>query len=281
MIASPKVKTDSIFYDIFQSYPSFFFELIGNTSPRSSTYNFVSQAVKQSRFEIDGIFIPPIYASDLPIYFAEFQGYRDRKKNLYSGFFAEIFLYLDDYTPVNDWRGIMIFTEKRLDPGLPLQYQDFKNSPRFTRIYLDELEPQVTDKSLGLSVIRLVGVRENIAAEQARILIERAKQQAPDLNFQRAIIELIETVIVYKFPDLGRKEIEDMLGLNDLKNTKVYQEALKEGEDRGEQRGEQQGEHKNKLAVAAKLLNRGMPIEDIAEITELEIEQVRQIANQK
>ncbi len=262
------MKTDSIFYEIFQTFPNFFFELIGNTSPRTSTYNFLSQEVKQTRFQIDGIFIPPIYASDLPIYFAEFQGYKDRKKNLYQGFFAEIFLYLGDYDPVNDWRGILIFTEKRLDPGLPIQYEDFKNSPRFTRIYLDQLDPQVADKSLPLSVLRLIGVRENIAGQQARILIDRAKQEAPNLDFQRAIIELIETVIVYKFPDIGRKEIENMLGLNDLKNTKVYQEAL------------QEGGHREKLAMAAKLLNLGMTVDQVAEITELEIEQVRQIANQ-
>ncbi|MBW4603807.1 MAG: DUF2887 domain-containing protein [Calothrix sp. FI2-JRJ7] len=122
----------------------------------------------------------------------------------------------------------------------------------------------------------MIGVRENIVAQQARILIDRAKQEAPDLDFQRAIIELIETVIVYKFPDMGRKEIEDMLGLNDLKNTKVYQEALEEGGEIGEKRGEQ----KTKLAMAAKLLNLGMAVEQVVEITELEIEQVRQIANQ-
>ncbi|GJD18530.1 hypothetical protein RIVM261_034860 [Rivularia sp. IAM M-261] len=278
------MKTDSIFYEIFQTFPEFFFELIGNTSPRASTYSFLSQEVKQTRFQIDGIFIPPIYASNLPIYFAEFQGYKDQKKNIYQGFFAEIFLYLDDYTPVNDWRGILIFTEKRLDPGLPIQYEDFKNSPRFTKIYLDQLDPQVTEKSLSLSVLRLVGVKENIAGQQARILIDRAKREAPNLNFQRAIIELIETVIVYKFPDIGRKEIEDMLGLNDLKNTKVYQEALKEGEDigekRGEKRGKQLGKQETKLAMAAKLLNLGMTVDQVAEITELEIEQVRQIASQ-
>ncbi|BAZ17341.1 hypothetical protein NIES4071_92190 [Calothrix sp. NIES-4071] len=68
-----------------------------------------------------------------------------------------------------------------------------------------------------------------------------------------------------------------MLRLSDLKNTKVYQEALKEGEELGEHRGEQ----KAKLAVAAKLLNRDMAVKYVAEITELEIEQVRQIAKQK
>lgn len=68
-----------------------------------------------------------------------------------------------------------------------------------------------------------------------------------------------------------------MLKLSDLKNTKLYQEALSEGEELGEQRGE----HKAKLAMAPKLLNYGMTVEDVAEITELKIEQVRQIVSQK
>ncbi|OKH42448.1 hypothetical protein NIES2101_32955 [Calothrix sp. HK-06] len=76
---------------------------------------------------------------------------------------------------------------------------------------------------------------------------------------------------------MGRKEIENMSRLSYLKHTKVYQEALREGEELGEQKGEQ----KAKLAMAPKLLDYGMTVEDVAEIAELEIEQVRQIASQK
>lgn len=77
--------------------------------------------------------------------------------------------------------------------------------------------------------------------------------------------------------NLGRKEIENMPRFSYLKHTKFYQEAFKEGEELAEQRGEQ----KAKLAMAPRLLNHGMTVEEVAEIMELEIEQVRQIANQK
>jgi predicted transposase YdaD len=36
-------------------------------------------------------------------------------------------------------------------------------------------------------------------------------------------------IVVYKFPQLSREEIERMLGLSELKETKVYQEAFQEG----------------------------------------------------
>jgi len=105
------VRTDSLFYQLFQTAPAVVLELIGNPSPRASTYSFVSQEVKQSSFRIDGILVPPPYASDLPIYFVEAQGYRDTQGDLYPGLFSEIFLYLNDYRPVNDWRAVLIFTQ--------------------------------------------------------------------------------------------------------------------------------------------------------------------------
>lgn len=58
-----------------------------------------------------------------------------------------------------------------------------------------------------------------------------------------------------------------MLGLNELKQTKVYQEALEEGEIKGRLQG--------KLEVVVPLLERGFAVEVIAEILGLEIEQVR------
>jgi len=80
---------------------------------------------------------------------------------------------------------------------------------------------------------------------------------------QREIIELIYTVFVYKFPKLSREEIETMLGLSELKQTKVYQEAVEEGEQRGEL--------KAKLEMVPVLLELGMTVEQIAARLGLEV----------
>ena len=66
-------------------------------------------------------------------------------------------------------------------------------------------------------------------------------EQENDPEIQEQVLELIETVLVYKFPKLSRQEIEAMFTYSDLKQTRVYQEAREEGELRGEQRGEQRG----------------------------------------
>lgn len=72
---------------------------------------------------------------------------------------------------------------------------------------------------------------------------------------------------VYKFPELGRQEIEAMLGLEELKQTKVYQEALEEGRLEG------------KLAAVPLLLQAGIPCEQIAQELDLDINTVRQVAS--
>jgi len=179
------LRTDSLFYQLFQIYPTILFELIDNLLPRASTYSFLSQEVKQTSFRIDGIFLPPSYATDLPIYFVEFQGYRDLNGDLYPSFFSEIFLYLNDYRPANDWRGILIFTKRRLDPSLPLHYQDFASSPRLQRIYLDQLRGEVADISFGLGLLQLIGVKEDTAPETARQIIEKAQRELTDATEQQ------------------------------------------------------------------------------------------------
>ncbi len=48
----------------------------------------------------------------------------------------------------------------------------------------------------------------------------------------RGIIDLLETVLVSKFAKLSRQEIQTMFLLSDIKQTRVYQKAMEEGETR-------------------------------------------------
>jgi predicted transposase/invertase (TIGR01784 family) len=64
-----------------------------------------------------------------------------------------------------------------------------------------------------------------------------------------------------------------MLGLSDLKQTRVYQEALAEGRQEGKQEGITEATKK----LALKLLRIGMSLEQIAEVTELSLAQVQDL----
>ena len=66
-------------------------------------------------------------------------------------------------------------------------------------------------------------------------------QQENDAISRVQVVKFIETVLIYKFPQLSRQEIEAMFNYSDLKKTRVYRDAKQEGLQIGEQRGEQRG----------------------------------------
>ncbi|MBA2748903.1 MAG: Rpn family recombination-promoting nuclease/putative transposase, partial [Tatlockia sp.] len=93
------MKTDSLFYRLFQEFPDIFFELIGTTPEIASNYQFSSLEVKQTAFRIDGVFLSHLESDR--IYFVEVQF--QPQQEFYSRFLAEIFLYLRQNKPENDW----------------------------------------------------------------------------------------------------------------------------------------------------------------------------------
>ena len=84
------MKTDSIFYRLFQAFPGTFFELINRQASEANAYEFASVELKQTAFRIDGIFLPVPNLHERPIYFLEVQFQKDPE--FYSRFFCEIFL---------------------------------------------------------------------------------------------------------------------------------------------------------------------------------------------
>jgi predicted transposase/invertase (TIGR01784 family) len=85
------MKTDGLFYRLFQSCPQLALELPGLPYSGDS-YRFVSEEIKQTGFRIDGLFKPTAESSDLPLIFAEVQYQPDA--DFYARFWSEITLYL-------------------------------------------------------------------------------------------------------------------------------------------------------------------------------------------
>jgi predicted transposase/invertase (TIGR01784 family) len=83
------VKTDSIFYQLFETFPSCFFELIGQSFSEANTYTFTSVEIKQLAFRVDGLFLPADDSLNVPIYFVEVQFQPD--KRFYHRFLAKSF----------------------------------------------------------------------------------------------------------------------------------------------------------------------------------------------
>ncbi|YAG06867.1 DUF4351 domain-containing protein [Nostoc sp. DSM 114167] len=148
-----------------------------------------------------------------------------------------MFLYRNSIR-YDDWFGVIIFASRSLEPSSSLIHRALLESGQVRRVYLDELG-DLREQPLGLGLMLLTNVTsETEAVEGARFLLEQARQQS-----EQAIIDLITTIIVYKFSTLSREEIQAMLGLN-LEEPRAILEAKEEGREEGER------------AIVLRLLNR-------------------------
>ncbi|MCL1493454.1 MAG: Rpn family recombination-promoting nuclease/putative transposase [Pseudanabaena sp. Salubria-1] len=231
------MKTDTLFYQLFQSFHTLLFELIDRPTSEAEGYKFSSAEIKEKAFRFDGIFMPT--ASDKPIFLAEVQF--QPKEDFYSEFLAEIFLYLNQYRPIQDWKAVAIFARQNCEPATNKFCQELIESGRIIRIHLEDFREETN--SLGIAIIQLILASEKKAPKMARKLAEKVEQET-NTHLRDNVVEFIEAVLVYKFPKLSRQEVEAMFTHSDLKKTRVYQEAVQEGVQIGEQRGLQIGEQR-------------------------------------
>ncbi len=262
------MKTDTIFYSLFQAFPSIFFELIDHSPEESNAYEFTSREVKQLAFRMDGLFLPTNDDPEKPFYVLEVQFQPD--EDLYYRLFGELFLFLKQYKPPHPWQVVVVYPSRSVEREETLQLGEIIALNRVRRIYLDELG-EAAENSLGIGVVKLVIEAEQTAAELAKRLIEQAEEQLTDEISKRDLIDLIETIIVYKLPQKSREEIAAMLGLSELKQTRVYQEAKQEGIEEGKQLGIEQGKLQGKLEAIPRLLRMGLSLEQIVEALDLPI----------
>lgn len=65
----------------------------------------------------------------------------------------------------------------------------------------------------------------------ANQLVNQTLQEMSDRTKQLELLNLLETIMVYKLPTLSREEIQRMIGLPDvdLRQTRFYQDVFTEG----------------------------------------------------
>ncbi|MCZ8242529.1 MAG: DUF2887 domain-containing protein, partial [Microcystis sp. LE19-131.1A] len=130
--------------------------------------------------------------------------------------------------------------------------------------------------SLGVKVLQLIVESEPNTLAQGKELIQQVRQQFQESLKRQDILELIETILIYKLPKLNRKEIEKMFSLSDLRETKVYQEALEEGREEGKEEGKEEKARQ----IALKMLYAGFSIPEIAQFTDLSPATIEQLQRQ-
>ena len=192
------MRTDKLFYKLFQAFPELLFQLTGQSADLAGAYRFASVEVKELAFRIDGLFEPRAGFADCPIQFVEVQFQKDA--DFYWRFLTEILLYLGQYKLDRPWRATVFWQNRDLDDGdIPLPYQAWVKAGNIQRIYLDELALKPAD-SLGAGIVQFIVAAEAEAETQIEPLFQQVRETLKDLASQQQVIELIEKAVIYKFP---------------------------------------------------------------------------------
>jgi predicted transposase YdaD len=120
-----------------------------------------------------------------------------------------------------NWQAVVIYPTRNTEQSRLDMVWEMLESRRIRRVYLDELG-EIEDLPTGLGLMVLTTMEGEKAKSEARSLIQRAEGS-------RDIIEIVSTIIFYKFNNLSRDEVDVMLGI-ELQQTRVYQEAKADGE---------------------------------------------------
>lgn len=242
------MKTDAIFYQLFQTIPDLFFELAGIAY--SESYQFQAVELKQTAFRLDGIFVPKDI--DLPLIFVEVQFQKDG--TFYSRFFSEIMLYLHQQQPKHTaWQAVAIFPNRRVDNASLRHYPLL--IPALQRIYLDEI--LLTNQPSALNLLGMIIGNESKAIEIAKELL-----QQPLYHESEFLLNTIETILSYKLPNTPREEIRKMINMAhvDITRTSWYQEGKEQGilfgKEVGKLEGKLEGKQEGEKILLLRLLSK-------------------------
>jgi len=280
------MKTDKLFYRIFLSQPDLISELVPDI-PANCEFDYSAPVVKETELRLDGLLTPISDDLSLPLVFLEAQMQSD--DDFYGRFFAGIFLYLRQYKIARPWRGLVILRRRSQNLGAELAYQVLLGT-WVHRLYLEDLIDMV-GLSPNLALLRLLVIADQELSESAQAILRNSNTPA---EF-RMRLDLVEAILINKFPQLSIEEIRQMLNLKeaDITQTRFYQEVFQigrqegqqigrqEGQQIGRQEGQQIGRQEGELEIVLRLLKRRcgqLSIAKQAQIKSLPIADIESLA---
>ena len=219
------MKTDSLFYRLFQEWPQLALEML-KLPYSGDSYRFVSEEIKQTGFRIDGLFKPSTENPEQPLIFAEVQYQPDNE--FYGRLLSEIMLYLYRQKPGRHWLAMVIYPTRGTERPASIEFETFMDLPQIQRVYLEDYQNPSALTPVQ-SLMTLIASERAQAIPLAQKLVKQRTIHGID------ILNFVETVLVYKLPQLTREEIKAMLALEDieLKQTRFYQEIAEEERQEG------------------------------------------------
>jgi predicted transposase YdaD len=224
------MRTDTLFYELFQAAPQTFFELLQITP--ACPYRYESITVKTTEKRIDGVLEPT--AADQPIYFLEVQAFPDEV--IYWRVMREVATYFEQRPKFKGraWQAIVLWLNKEDDPGLetlkPLSHRPTRRLISADLLQLLKQVRAVDDKALVLNVLNPLLTESEREVRQHVVQWAENIRRTPNLDSQteERLLTVMSQLIGQKFKSLSYKELANMLRLTPLEETISGQELIKD-----------------------------------------------------
>jgi predicted transposase YdaD len=141
-----------------------------------------------------------------------------------------LFAYLNQHKVARPWRGLLILQSRSQKLGSVVPYQLLFNA-WVERLYLEDLLP-LRNLAPNLAMLRLLVIPDRDAGAAAQAILADTDSEA---EFRRRL-DLVEAILVNKFPLLTIEAVRQMLNLREasVRETRFFQEVLQEGRQEGE-----------------------------------------------
>jgi predicted transposase/invertase (TIGR01784 family) len=163
--------------------------------------------------------------------------------------------------------GEAYMTFQPLDPD---PYQIMTDSARIFFIELPKFNPKKAD-ARDLLTAWLSFLKDPIFMDESFLQVKEVKKAMETLKYISADDE------ARAIANLRQKTIND----HNSELTVAKEEGREEGREEGIAIGEERGELKKAKETAAKMLSRGMSVEDISDMTSLSVEEIRRMSSKK
>ncbi len=178
---------------------------------------------------------------------------------------------MGQYRPEREWQCVALWLRQSIAAAIPRHYQALAEAGLLRLIYLEELDSD----SLGTSVLSLVTASETTVPELLQTVFTQVRTLT-DARLKEKLIELVEKMLIYRFPDFSKEVLQAMFTDTDIKQTRFYREVFQEGRQEGWQEGRQEGRQEERQQLIVRLQQRGFSINEVAEMLALSREEVTQ-----
>lgn len=251
------MKTDELFYELFTIDPHSLFRLV--QLDLEGEYTFESLTIKTTEKRLDGL----CRRTDGPgpNGFVEIQGYED--PTFYWRAWRELATYYEQTNDPNPFVLIVVFLDEKYDPqNCPIEQVAWPH--QFIRVNLKPCLEAVGEHAGALTVLKpLLCTRKTQVMTEIHAWKAEIRSLSLPAHQIQTLLELLEYLIIQRFPTMSRQEVETMLQLTPLEETTIGRElkhlwtaeGRQEGRQEGEKKGLTKGELIGEIRLAQKILH--------------------------